>query len=890
MAVVFISDLAFSNDLANTRHSQDSDSQTTPLTTLNSNSCPVALKKLVESDYESKGAVLGLVSVKSNARECQNKLNGALGKINQISDVKNLSQKEKATSFLADHFPQIGKTAATTINNCNTSESSDDFIIKSRYYHATSKLEEMSKGLVDEIAYIDSMIPADKGLAKIAARCESSYIYPDLAKKCRKSASLSSAVCSQTPEQKLNDLTNNTINIMGEYSDLTEMLSRCEHNVHVKINNQKSSDCVGIRRIMETKVLKYPWINLPQFHSLKQFIKGRAQWSKETQDKMFSYTKDRLTQYLNQSRQAMVEQFDRNQNYTKCLSTNHDLNPADCNTEKISNILDKIPDPKINFEKNLRKLETPEHQAMSSIFETEQCLSKNRLDQQKKVDVINTTTEIGVAVAATVFTAGTYLVTSTGLKIVQGINRTNQLRRLSQVNTGLNALGAGINVSTTLAKCRSTELITKLDPSNASELEKHNVCPDPKITRLQDEEDSCATDVLLSALNVGSLGAGLGIMAKVNLKRKAELEEFIELVKKPGKQNRDLNFASAMTLDERIQVTEAVLERKLTPEQLKALKRAHELGPYDFDPDSPLTRQKDEILKTAGFTQRESAILRGNGIAGSWGTDESAYLGRTVNIPRSGGNRSVGEIIGIAERDAQGNPTKYKVGWFEASGEYGTKNVRVDEAIIQYKEGDKVNFLRSDKVTYSEGMVMNSGSDEKGLFYNIIFEENGVTKTRKNYYKEVTHIDPAQSAALAKASQEAAALRAAAAAKEAAERIAAEQRAAAERVAAVERQAVRDQQRPLIAELNSVASYNGRLNKLDDVRLAIGMPNASIEDLKLQVRRLSKKYYPDFLPPAIKLESDEAMKAVNRMMEIIKAAEKAPKSSNIGLREINTNC
>ena len=106
----------------------------------------MALKKLVESDYESKGAVLGLVSVKSNARECQNKLNGALGKINQISDVKNLSQKEKATSFLADHFPQIGKTAEGTVNNCNSSESSDDFIIKSRYYHATGKLEEMSKG------------------------------------------------------------------------------------------------------------------------------------------------------------------------------------------------------------------------------------------------------------------------------------------------------------------------------------------------------------------------------------------------------------------------------------------------------------------------------------------------------------------------------------------------------------------------------------------------------------------------------------------------------------------------------------------------------------------------------------------------------------------------
>ncbi len=337
-----------------------------------------------------------------------------------------------------------------------------------------------------------------------------------------------------------------------------------------------------------------------------------------------------------------------------------------------------------------------------------------------------------------------------------------------------------------------------------------------------------------------------------------------------------------MTLDERIQVTEAVLERKLTPDQLKALKRAHELGPYDFDPDSPLTRQKDEILKTAGFTQRESAILRGNGIAGSWGKDESAYLGRTVSIPRSGGNRSVGEIIGIAERDAQGNPTKYKVGWIEANGEYGTKNVRVDEAIIKYKEGDKVNFLRSDKVTYSEGMVINSGSDEKGMFYNILFfEENGVTKTRKNYFKDVTHIDPAQSAALAKASEEAAALRAVAAQKEAAARIVAEQKAAAERVAAVERQAVRDQHRPLIAELNGVSSYNGRLNQLDDVRSAIGMPNASIEELKLQVRRMSKKYYPDFLPPAIKSESDEAMKAVNRMMEIIKAAEKAPKSSSL---------
>jgi hypothetical protein len=478
--------------------------------------------------------------------------------------------------------------------------------------------------------------------------------------------------------------------------------------------------------------------------------------------------------------------------------------------------------------------------------------------------------EVGVTAATTVLTAGTFLITSSGLKIVQGINRTNQLKNLSKVNFALNSFGTAVNASNVYMKCRNVEAISKLNEANPDVVLRNNICPDPKITQLQDQDDTCALQGLMVIGNIATLGAGLGLFAKITSKRNGELQEFIDLVKKPGSQNRDLRFASSLTLEERIQVTESVLGRKLTPEQITALKKAHQLGPYDFDPNSALTREKDEILQAAGFSKRDSAIIRGNGIAGSFGSDES-YLGRTVSVKRSDGSRSLAEIIGVAERDSAGNPIKYKVGWHTSEG-YATRIARADETIIKYEPDDILYFKRSSGA-YSKGRVLSSGADEEGRYYNMYWVENGFDMHKKVYLEEVSHISPDIQAAASKATEANRAARAAADAKEAAERAAAASAAEKNAREVAAKKVFMDQNKQLISEMQTMAKNNQRISSIDDIRRALNAPNATNDELKGLIRRLNSKFHPDRNPSALKEYADEASKALNEMSRVLKANE-----------------
>lgn len=101
--------------------------------------------------------------------------------------------------------------------------------------------------------------------------------------------------------------------------------------------------------------------------------------------------------------------------------------------------------------------------------------------------------------------------------------------------------------------------------------------------------------------------------------RAEEVKKFIELSKQRGKQNRDLDFANTLSMKERHQFAEELIGRKLTDKEKAGLEEAHKTGNYDFDKNSPTTIAKRDILEKAGFSRKESAILRGNGIAGKFG-------------------------------------------------------------------------------------------------------------------------------------------------------------------------------------------------------------------------------------------------------------------------------
>lgn len=225
--------------------------------------------------------------------------------------------------------------------------------------------------------------------------------------------------------------------------------------------------------------------------------------------------------------------------------------------------------------------------------------------------------------------------------------------------------------------------------------------------------------------------------------RAEEVKKFIELSKQRGKQNRDLDFANTLSIKERHQVSEELIGRKLTDKEKAGLEEAHKTGNYDFDKNSPTTIAKRDILEKAGFSRKESAILRGNGIAGSWDDSvRNAFRGQTASIPRSDGSRSKATIARVVERDSSGNPTVVEVTWSE-NGKTMVKAVDMWDLRIDYKVGQKIFFGRSSG-GFTQGEILKSRIDPRTGKHNytVFWNENGEEMLKTVEANGVSHIPP----------------------------------------------------------------------------------------------------------------------------------------------------
>ena len=131
--------------------------------------------------------------------------------------------------------------------------------------------------------------------------------------------------------------------------------------------------------------------------------------------------------------------------------------------------------------------------------------------------------------------------------------------------------------------------------------------------------DSTAAVTSSTAVNAGKAEGQSAAAAQAisGADHEAKFKDFLAKLKSRGKGSRDLEFSAKLTESERVQAAEVLVGRSLNPKELAALKKAHDLGPYDFDPNSPLSIEKDRILrKEGGFSLQESTLLRGKGIAG----------------------------------------------------------------------------------------------------------------------------------------------------------------------------------------------------------------------------------------------------------------------------------
>lgn len=732
--------------------------------------CPPALEKWVEDDFKDKRS-WGF-KYKSEASMCQSQVKSYQDFLtNHKKQNPKLSDSNKLSTFFSDKFnKKINPSYNDTIKKCNQLSPEKASAVQTRFYAAGTKLEAVNSSILEEVSYLESVLPNTKSSLN-EIEC-SAPIWPEIKEKCKELIKATQECSStQSKENRLNELVKKTQATIPQIQALEQAETNCKNSLNNNTRNKAptsatypntptlKSTCDSITSAIEIKKNEIPWIRGEEFLKLVLTKKpnSRPNGFIPLYDLSEDKIKNAISQQLNQNLKALKSSYKSNLATFRCLSNKAE--DSNCDFEKIRTHLQALPD--------LRGLifspKDPIDNEAKTYFEAESCLLERHEDRAQTKSVVDNSME-GIALTAATFGLGA---ATSG---VRALNSTNHIAKLRQ---GLLASQVGLNVALTSQElkqayesCRE-ETKAIIDLSKTSNLNKENICSSQTspLAQAKEQETDCLVNTLLTAPSVlpfvGNLPALKALTSApfkklsdasqtsasaAKMKREKELEAFIAKVKSRGKDNRDLDFAHTLDLDERITVAESLLGKPLTSKQKEAIKKAHEAGPYDFDPNSALTKEKDKILQEAGFTSRESALLRGNGIAGGWGnwedTVKNGFRGQTATVTRSDGSQTKATITQVIRRDEKGNPTAVRVEW-PVGDDIASKVVNLEKLKIDYIRGQNVFFTRSDG-SITKGTIADTITDpvtgqRKHL---LVWEENGVRLEKKVSNDKVSHIPP----------------------------------------------------------------------------------------------------------------------------------------------------
>ncbi len=725
------------------------------------NDCPPLLEKWVNDDFLDKKS-WGL-KYNSEAKVCQSQIQSFRDflskKKTQSSD---LSDSKKLSSFFSDKFSkQINPAYKSSLASCNSLSPEKASAVQTRFYAAGTKFEAANSAIIDEVAYLDSVLPSPS--ASLSGIECTVPIWPEIKGKCNAlKAAATECSTSNAKQKRFDDLVGKTQAIISQIEGLTVALHKCidsfttapgarEGRGLSKSTSQKiKQTCNPIEAAIEIKKNEIPWIRGEDFKKLaiKKQPRPRNGIFTPEYDLSDEAIKKAISQQLTNNRNALAAGYKTNLENFRCLSNN--TTSSSCDFEKIRTHLQGLPDvrsPMFSLNNNTEA-------EAKTYFDAESCLLERHEDRAQTKSVVDSAVG-GIVLTAATFGIGEVIA---GIRVMNTTSKAARIRQgLQGSNVGINSYLSGQDLKSTYDAC-SEETETTVGISRKTNFVKENVCSDgnSNFDQAKETETNCIISALLSAPSIlPFVGAVPSLreltkslrtsrsLATSKTDREQKLADFILKTKTSGKQNRDLDFASTLTLDERYKVAEAITGKPLTESQKMALKKAHEAGGYDFDPNSPLTKEKNQILKDGGFSARESAFLRGNGVAGSWDDNaKNGFVGQTASIPRSDGSRTKATIDRVLERDANDNPSVVEVSWME-NGQTGTKRVDIRNIKIDYQPGQKIFFGRSDG-SFTEGTLGASYIDPKTgkTKYTVGWSENGQLLTKNIDADSASHIPP----------------------------------------------------------------------------------------------------------------------------------------------------
>lgn len=759
--------------------------------------CPPLLKKWVDDDFSDVKS-WGF-KYKSEAKVCQSQIQTYLDIISKKKKLdSSLDEPKKLNDFFSKKFSkQINSAYKDSLSKCQDLPPEKANAVYTRFYSAGTKLEAANSSIIEEVSYIDSVLPNSKVpitntvLNGIDCRVP---IWPGLKDKCEAlTTSYSGCSSQELTKKRFDDLIKKTQKNLPEIEGLVISQHNCINKITAesgsnpgrspsKETQQKIKDaCDPISAALEIKRNEIPWIRGKEFQkiAIKKKPSPRNYIFTTEYDLSDETLQKAVSQQLTHNRNTLSATYKSNLDDFRCLSEKTITEEA-CNFEKIRTHLQQLPDVR----DSLISSKTTSDAEAKIYIEADSCLLERHEDRAKTKASVDGAME-GIVITAATFGLG---------EIVAGVRAANAMSKMTRFRQGLLASTVGVNATLTghglknAYETCSAETKSVISLSKTANLIKENVCSDRNsaLAQAKELENDCMVTALLTAPSVlpfvgaipalktlikdfksrknatlaaetsiskgpvesADLGANLG-------GREKELQQFSEKVKARGRNNRDLEFASNLTMEERYKVAEEITGKALTESQKKALKSVHEDGGgYNFDSKSELTRNRDKILQEGGFSKKESAILRGNGIAGSWWSKgggrnktweevvEDGFLGQTASIPRSDGSWSKAKIVRVLKRDSNGKASEVVVEWSENGRPFG-KTIELYKIKIDYEVGQKVYFGRTNG-GFTQGTIFSKHIDKQTgqEMYTVTWNENGRDLLKEVEVNSVHHVPP----------------------------------------------------------------------------------------------------------------------------------------------------
>jgi hypothetical protein len=609
-SIISIQSLAgeLSNGSAISEFSTGMDSQEDSGNRLDPNSCPKSLVDWVKDDFTDKSTIK-IFQFPSEAKTCTTSVRSYQDYAQKSGQKTTLSETENLSRYLAERYKQVSPGMKSVLSKCNNLPNGQDKLVKTRYYMAMEKFEGYNNSLVDELAYIDSVLPGSNGLGDI--ECNEQFPFPTTGKRCKQYSVLKGKGCKYTPEQKMQQLISKTYSALNRIDKLEKAKKECDRN------SLKPEACQMIQAEITRIENEHPWLqNANYFQDVRQIMKNKSDWYKNFNADVM---KKKLSGYFSDNREALKKQYGRSLKHIRCMSYTT-MNPdSSCKFEDARKLLAAIPEvPDLSDKKNLQNRE------FDSYVDAEKCLVDRGLDRaQTKAIIDDSLTDIGIVAA----TAGLGVVANGGLKMIKGMNGVNRVRGAAMATTAAAAANMYPGLRAAYSSCvgESTELAKF---ASQPEVMSENICPEPssKLEVLKDAESSCLTDAILSSADVWPFVKALGLVGRTNknlllanLKDPAQRAELEKILSKNGQ----------LSKTERTDAAEKLLSKHLDEPQKNCILQAHAIGggkkmrtagTAEWPDDELLSQselnQKKDKLRSCGFLSTDISLLMRSGITG----------------------------------------------------------------------------------------------------------------------------------------------------------------------------------------------------------------------------------------------------------------------------------